>query len=162
MRGWCKHKKRSLPWTWKTSRPWYFKVLLPASIYFFSHNVKHFTWPVMTPFVVPCLASSCIYFYFCLASSFKKENPQSSLWRHLRWRWLRLKTRCAREICRFCKYVLYMLDGRILCVYCCGCVSVYVYVFYLQDNHVRPVLFAESHIIHEKFEHVESVLFPHV
>lgn len=40
--------------------------------------------------------------------------------------------------------------------------GVFLCTFYLQDNHVRPVLFAEPHVIHEKFEHVEGILLPHV
>lgn len=33
---------------------------------------------------------------------------------------------------------------------------------YLQDDHVGPVLLAQPHVKHEKLEHVEGVLLPHV
>jgi hypothetical protein len=31
-------------------------------------------------------------------------------------------------------------------------------VDYLQDDHVRPVLFAQPHVIHKEFEHVKGLL----
>lgn len=51
-----------------------------------------------------------------------------------------------------------------------GLVTFLVFIFikdrrkalYLQNNHVRPVLFPQSHVKHQKLEHVKRLFFTHV